>query len=777
MTITSAASEIEYVGDAVTVAFPIPFPFDTSADIKVVRDGVTITTGFTITGGSGSTGTCTFDTAPTALALITLIDNPEIKQDHDYTPNDRFPAESHEQALDRLTRIAKRLSARVDRSIRLPDGNGVDSDDLEIDSTFESMLLGFDADLNPTPVAPTSYGSLTKAILTALGIGSTGIEYIRTPAETAAGVTPVNSYKEPGELLRQVKNTTPGTTPCDVGFQAALDAASALDPVVSFSQEVAISKPLLLKSTQMDCLTIDGHGRVTSIINPLLADIKQAPQNVNCLFFNQKNAGNLHLKGFRCGPDAHAYTGIFMYCTEGGGGDASGQALFSAVIDDCWYSFSTNNSGIFWGGFSNLSVTKCVFESVKTACFRLEGLGNGDQQYIGNVMNACYDSFILGTDDTQTKADITVDVLHSYQHLRGPLIEAKNLVNCTFSNIIEEPDAANVGTTGILKLTDSAGITAANLTMKSRSGIPRGSCCLEFINGATGTYTNVVSDATTGIRFSGTGALDLTFIGCDFSGCDNAVQWLSGTLSGKVRFRNCKFNDSQLYSFIVSAGTMSFDLTVSDSEVMNAGLSGTATNRNVDLNTSGKVRFISTKIGKDNAGAAAASFVRAVGAGTFEIIDPIPGTTAPATAFLDPTNTQVVSLDGADSSMPGMPQFVPIVGGTATYTVQSGRWNTKGKRCFFEGQITINAIGTGSASVISGLPFASSATANANGGGYVFEVNGSSALLTAMPSLLIGTSATSATLKGFTAGAASDGTVSVMTSGTNIRFQGNYPLP
>ena len=49
--------------------------------------------------------------------------------------------------------------------------------------------------------------------------------------------------------------------------------------------------------------------------------------------------------------------------------------------------------------------------------------------------------------------------------------------------------------------------------------------------------------------------------------------------------------------------------------------------------------------------------------------------------------------------------WTPSVGGTATYTLQTGYWTKVGRLCHVVGHLTINAIGTGSTSVISGLPF------------------------------------------------------------------------
>lgn len=600
----------------------------------------------------------------------------------------------------------------------------------------------------------------------------TQVVYSQTAAEIAALVTPVNYSYPPGQLYRQVTNTTPGTTDCAAGFQAALDSASALNPVVYFQQEVGISKPLLLKSTHADTITIDGTARVTSIINPLAADIKQAAQNINCLFFNQKNSGNLHLKGFRCGPDVHAYTGIFFYCKEGGGADASGQALFSAVIDDCWFSFSTNNTGYFRGGFSNMRASKSVFESTKNACFRLEGVGNGDQQYIGNVMNACYDSFILGTDDTLTKSLILVDGLHAYQHLRGPLIEIKNLVESNFNNIILEPDAANVGTTGLFKFTDCTDIICTNFLATTANGAPKCATGIEIVNAFKGKFANGKIAATTGLKLSGAGALDLTIDNVDFVGCDNAVDWNSGTLSGKIVFRNCKFNDSQAYGLLVTAGTHSWDLTMIDCEIINAGLRATATDRNFDLNTSGKVKLIRCKIGQDNGSAAAAYYIRAVGAGTFEVIDPIIVGTAP-TGFS--TGAQTVSLDGVDSSMPNMPAFTPTAGGSSTYTgSQLGFWSIKQKVLRYYGDFTVNLIGTGSATLISGLPYTSHGTLY--GGGLVHFFSGSASNVSGIY-CSVAPAGTSITLRSLTAEGAATANNAIMQNGTRLILEGSYPLP
>lgn len=196
MTITATASEIAYQGDAVTVAFAIPFPFDTSADIKVVttvedEEPEVLSTGFSISGGSGSTGTCTFDVAPDADVTVTILDDPELTQTSDYASNDAFPAEAHESALDRSTRQIKRLHQVMGRSIRVADGDPSGGDDLllPIASVRAGMYIAFDVDGNPVASAGTGGGdSALRDDLASTVAGSEGASLVGFRASAAGAV-------------------------------------------------------------------------------------------------------------------------------------------------------------------------------------------------------------------------------------------------------------------------------------------------------------------------------------------------------------------------------------------------------------------------------------------------------------------------------------------------------------------------------------------------------------------------------------------------------------
>jgi hypothetical protein len=67
-------------------------------------------------------------------------------QSTDYTANDPFPAESHEDALDRLTFIAQQQQEEVDRSIKLSRTNTMTSTEFTVGATERAnKILAFDS--------------------------------------------------------------------------------------------------------------------------------------------------------------------------------------------------------------------------------------------------------------------------------------------------------------------------------------------------------------------------------------------------------------------------------------------------------------------------------------------------------------------------------------------------------------------------------------------------------------------------------------------------------
>lgn len=129
MTISSTTSRVSYNGNGVLVNFTVPFYFldDTHLLVTkyVVSSGVTttlaLTTDYTVVGSGVLTGgTITCVVAPATGTQIIITRNVPFTQETDYIENDPFPAEVHEQALDKLTMEVQQIDEQVDRSVKMP---------------------------------------------------------------------------------------------------------------------------------------------------------------------------------------------------------------------------------------------------------------------------------------------------------------------------------------------------------------------------------------------------------------------------------------------------------------------------------------------------------------------------------------------------------------------------------------------------------------------------------------------------------------------------------
>jgi hypothetical protein len=111
---------------------------------------------YTVSGGSGTTGTVTAATAPASTVKWVINRATTQTQETDYVENDPFPAESHEEALDRLTAIDQEQQRALDRTAQLPDGyTGSFDPTLPVDITG-STVLAFNAGATAFEIGPTT---------------------------------------------------------------------------------------------------------------------------------------------------------------------------------------------------------------------------------------------------------------------------------------------------------------------------------------------------------------------------------------------------------------------------------------------------------------------------------------------------------------------------------------------------------------------------------------------------------------------------------------------
>lgn len=171
MTISAVVNRASFTGNGVTTAFAFPYPFHAQADLivisTVIATGVqttkALTTDYTISGSTDAQGhypdggSVNFLTAPAATESITIYRDPSIIQSVDQTENDPLPVESALEApLDLLTMICQRLSDRLTRALRQPEGDTANIDLLPAKVERASMYLAFDSDGDPIATEGTT---------------------------------------------------------------------------------------------------------------------------------------------------------------------------------------------------------------------------------------------------------------------------------------------------------------------------------------------------------------------------------------------------------------------------------------------------------------------------------------------------------------------------------------------------------------------------------------------------------------------------------------------
>ena len=166
MTVSSGTSRVSYSGNGATTGFSYTFKIFADSDLVVsLKDNATgvsttqtLTTDYTVSGaGNSSGGTVTFVTAPASGKTVIIRRELPFTQETDYVENDPFPAQAHEDALDKLTMLTQQNDRGVDRSIRKPVGDAV-SISMELDKAADraDKLLGFDSNGSPSTVVVTA---------------------------------------------------------------------------------------------------------------------------------------------------------------------------------------------------------------------------------------------------------------------------------------------------------------------------------------------------------------------------------------------------------------------------------------------------------------------------------------------------------------------------------------------------------------------------------------------------------------------------------------------
>lgn len=140
MTTNIQTSWVQYLTDGITLSFAYNFLVRTSAEMQVVWEGQLLTPGmYTVTGvGLPDGGNVVFVSALPPGNLLLKRDTPD-NQLTNYIEGDAFPADSHEEGLDKLTRLVQDLNELFSRIPTLPDS---------VRSTLRGLTLPLPGALN-----------------------------------------------------------------------------------------------------------------------------------------------------------------------------------------------------------------------------------------------------------------------------------------------------------------------------------------------------------------------------------------------------------------------------------------------------------------------------------------------------------------------------------------------------------------------------------------------------------------------------------------------------
>ena len=247
MTISSTTVKNSYSGNGTLDTFNYTFKIFANTDIQVIiRDAnatetvKTLTTHYTVTGaGSGSGGTVVFTTGNIPSGTETVVLRRALPQTQaiDYIANDPFPAESHEEGLDRSMMAIQQLQEEVDRSIKLSRTNTMNSTEFTIgDTDRANKVFGFDSagELVVTQELGTFRGdwsaSTAYEVRDIVKDTSTNNIFICLTAHTSSGSEPLTTNTDSAKwslLVDAASATTSATNAANSATAAATSATNA----------------------------------------------------------------------------------------------------------------------------------------------------------------------------------------------------------------------------------------------------------------------------------------------------------------------------------------------------------------------------------------------------------------------------------------------------------------------------------------------------------------------------------------------------------------------
>jgi hypothetical protein len=246
MTISSTTVKNSYNGNGSTAIFTYTFKIFQDSDLQVIIRSAsgsetikTLTTHYTVSGAGNSGGgsvTFTAGNIPASGQTIVIRRNLPQTQSLDYIANDSFPAESHEEGLDRSMMAIQQLQEEVTRSIKLSRTNTINSTEFTTGAADRAgKILGFDSN-GELSIVVSELGSYRGNWSTATDYAqrdlvkdtsNNNVYYINTP-HTSSGSQPLSSNINSAYYQLIVDAASATTSATNAANSATAAAASAV---------------------------------------------------------------------------------------------------------------------------------------------------------------------------------------------------------------------------------------------------------------------------------------------------------------------------------------------------------------------------------------------------------------------------------------------------------------------------------------------------------------------------------------------------------------------
>ena len=246
MTISSTTVKNSYVGNGTLDTFNYTFKIFADSDLQVIiRDASatetvkTLTTHYTVTGaGSASGGTIVFTAGNIPTSTETVVIRRAVPQTQaiDYIANDPFPAESHEEGLDRAMMTLQQVQEELDRSIKLSRTNTMTSTEFTVGATDRAnKVLSFDSsgELSVTQELGTFRGNWSAStayqVRDLVKDTSTNNIFMANTAHTSSGSQPLTSNTDSAkwDLIVDAASASSSASAAASSATAAASSATA----------------------------------------------------------------------------------------------------------------------------------------------------------------------------------------------------------------------------------------------------------------------------------------------------------------------------------------------------------------------------------------------------------------------------------------------------------------------------------------------------------------------------------------------------------------------